>query len=139
MIAHDRTVEEIADELGADSLAYLSLDGVYEAIGTPARGPLRRLLHAATTRWATPTRRTASSRSRMSLSFPLAADGYGVRSRTISAAGRNIVDTRHRLSRVGGPASSRLAGPSSVGPAGESRRLAGRCALAMRCWIEAGM
>ena len=36
MIAHERTVEEIADELGADSLAYLSLEGVYEAIGTPA-------------------------------------------------------------------------------------------------------
>jgi amidophosphoribosyltransferase len=36
MIAHNRTVQEIADELDADSLAYLSLDGVYEAIGTPA-------------------------------------------------------------------------------------------------------
>jgi amidophosphoribosyltransferase len=35
MVAHDRTVEEIARELGADSLAYLSMDGVYEAIGTP--------------------------------------------------------------------------------------------------------
>ena len=32
MIAHDRTVEEIAAELGCDSLAYLSLEGVYEAI-----------------------------------------------------------------------------------------------------------
>jgi amidophosphoribosyltransferase len=33
MIAHERTVEEVADELGADSLHYLSLEGVYEAIG----------------------------------------------------------------------------------------------------------
>src|SRR4051812_31072942 len=32
MIAHGRTVEEIAEELGCDSLAYLSLDGVYEAV-----------------------------------------------------------------------------------------------------------
>jgi amidophosphoribosyltransferase len=32
MVAHDRTVEEIAEELDCDSLAYLSLDGVYEAI-----------------------------------------------------------------------------------------------------------
>jgi amidophosphoribosyltransferase len=32
MIAHDRTEGEVAAELGADSLAYLSLDGVYEAI-----------------------------------------------------------------------------------------------------------
>jgi len=35
MIAHDRTVEEVAAELGADSLAYLSLEGLYEAIGAP--------------------------------------------------------------------------------------------------------
>jgi amidophosphoribosyltransferase len=32
MVAHGRTVDEIATELGADSLAYLSLKGVYEAI-----------------------------------------------------------------------------------------------------------
>jgi len=35
MAAHGRTTEEIAKELNADSLAYLSLDGVYEAIGSP--------------------------------------------------------------------------------------------------------
>ena len=33
MIAHEKTVDEIAAELGADSLAYLSLEGVYEAVG----------------------------------------------------------------------------------------------------------
>jgi amidophosphoribosyltransferase len=32
MIAHERTVAEVAAELGCDSLAYLSLEGVYEAI-----------------------------------------------------------------------------------------------------------
>jgi amidophosphoribosyltransferase len=32
MIAHGRTVDEVAAELGADSLHYLSLDGVYEAV-----------------------------------------------------------------------------------------------------------
>jgi len=32
MIAHGRTVEEVAAELGCDSLAYLSLAGVYEAV-----------------------------------------------------------------------------------------------------------
>jgi amidophosphoribosyltransferase len=37
MIAHGRTVEQIAAELGCDSLHYLSLEGVYEAVGvTPA-------------------------------------------------------------------------------------------------------
>jgi amidophosphoribosyltransferase len=33
MIAHGNTVDDIAAELGCDSLAYLSLEGVYEAIG----------------------------------------------------------------------------------------------------------
>jgi amidophosphoribosyltransferase len=34
MIAHQREVADVAGVLGADSLAYLSLDGVYEAIGS---------------------------------------------------------------------------------------------------------
>jgi amidophosphoribosyltransferase len=33
MIAHGRTVPEVAAELGCDSLAYLSLAGIYEAVG----------------------------------------------------------------------------------------------------------
>jgi amidophosphoribosyltransferase len=33
MVAHNRTIDEVAAELGADSLAYLSLEGVYEAVG----------------------------------------------------------------------------------------------------------
>jgi amidophosphoribosyltransferase len=35
MIAHGRTVEQVAAEVGADSLHYLSLEGVYEAVGAP--------------------------------------------------------------------------------------------------------
>jgi amidophosphoribosyltransferase len=34
MVAHERSVEEVAEHLGADSLAYISLAGVYEAIGS---------------------------------------------------------------------------------------------------------
>jgi amidophosphoribosyltransferase len=34
MVAHERTVEDVAEHLGADSLAYISLEGVYEAIGS---------------------------------------------------------------------------------------------------------
>ena len=34
MIAHDRSVAAVARELGADSLAYLSLEALYEAIGS---------------------------------------------------------------------------------------------------------
>jgi amidophosphoribosyltransferase len=33
MVAHGRTVDEVAEHLGTDSLAYLSLAGVYEAVG----------------------------------------------------------------------------------------------------------
>jgi amidophosphoribosyltransferase len=38
MIAHGRTAEEVAAELGCDSLHYLSLEGVYEAVGAAAGG-----------------------------------------------------------------------------------------------------
>jgi amidophosphoribosyltransferase len=34
MIAHGRTTEQVAAELGCDSLHYLSLEGVYEAVGS---------------------------------------------------------------------------------------------------------
>ena len=44
MIAYGRKDEEIAAELGCDSLHYLSLEGVYEAVGATPRDPLRRLL-----------------------------------------------------------------------------------------------
>ncbi len=33
MVAHNRTVDQVAEVLGADSLHYLSLEGVYEAVG----------------------------------------------------------------------------------------------------------
>ncbi|HEU4656166.1 MAG TPA: amidophosphoribosyltransferase [Capillimicrobium sp.] len=36
MVAHGRTVDEVAAELGCDSLHYLSLEGVYDAIGGSA-------------------------------------------------------------------------------------------------------
>ncbi len=38
MIAHGRTTKEVAAELGCDSLHYLSLAGVYEAVGAGAGG-----------------------------------------------------------------------------------------------------
>ena len=64
MIAHGRTVEEIAEELGCDSLAYLSLDGVYEAIRGTRDDALRRLLLGRVPAGADRVPRTASSRSR---------------------------------------------------------------------------
>ncbi len=38
MIAHNRTTAEVAAELGCDSLHYLSLAGVYEAVGAGGSG-----------------------------------------------------------------------------------------------------
>jgi amidophosphoribosyltransferase len=38
MVAHGRTTEEVAAELGCDSLHYLSLEGLYEAIGDTRAG-----------------------------------------------------------------------------------------------------
>jgi len=38
MIAHQRSNDQIAEILGADSLAYLSLEGVYEAIAASSDG-----------------------------------------------------------------------------------------------------
>ncbi len=38
MVAHGREVDDIARELGCDSLAYLSLEGVYEATGGAREG-----------------------------------------------------------------------------------------------------
>jgi amidophosphoribosyltransferase len=38
MVAHERTPEQVAEEVGADSLAYLSLEGLYEAIGAEPGG-----------------------------------------------------------------------------------------------------
>ena len=45
MVAHDRSVEEVARELGCDSLAYLSLRGRLRGDPLHARDALRRLLH----------------------------------------------------------------------------------------------
>ncbi|MEM1380434.1 MAG: amidophosphoribosyltransferase [Pseudomonadota bacterium] len=36
LLAHDRTTEEMREDIGADSLAFLSLDGLYNALG---KGP----------------------------------------------------------------------------------------------------
>ena len=62
MIAHGRTPDEVAAELGADSLAYLSLAGVYEASAATATATATPA-SPASTRWPAPTTRRASTRS----------------------------------------------------------------------------
>ena len=70
MIAHNRTTEEVAAELGCDSLHYLSLAGVYEAVGGPVpthpagASPTATPASAASTRSTAPARPTASTRWR---------------------------------------------------------------------------
>ena len=63
MIAHERTEAEIATELEADSLAYLSLEGVYEAVGTPREHHCDACF-TGDYPLGDPRRQTASSRSR---------------------------------------------------------------------------
>ena len=78
MIAHGRTEAEIAAELGCDSLAYLSLAGVYEAISGSREHPLRRLLlgrlPAGRHRPRRRPRTRSSTRSRSSAPSPLRHD-----------------------------------------------------------------
>ncbi len=63
MIAHGRTTEEVAAELGCDSLHYLSLEGVYEAVG-PRAPPTATRASPASTRCEGTGEGTASTRSR---------------------------------------------------------------------------
>ena len=64
MIAHGRTVEEIAAELGCDSLAYLSLAGVYEAVRGDARHATATPASPASTRWRAATEAQRQVRAR---------------------------------------------------------------------------
>ena len=45
LIAHNHTVEEIRSEVGADSLGYLSLDGLVKAIALPEQGLCNACFH----------------------------------------------------------------------------------------------
>ena len=81
MIAHGRTVDEVAAEVDADSLAYLSLDGRVRGCRLRARDALRRLLHGrlpARGR-ARGERQARPRRARPSASGP---DGLGAASRS---------------------------------------------------------
>ena len=68
MIAHRRTIQR-SPTSSTRYLAYLSMEGVYEAIGGPAK-TIATLASPATTRSATRTRRTANSPSRTSTHPP---------------------------------------------------------------------
>ena len=39
LLAHKYSVAEMAAHIGADSLAFISIDGLYRAVGEPARNP----------------------------------------------------------------------------------------------------
>ena len=98
MIAHGRTVDEIADELGADSLHYLSLEGVYEAVGV-SRDAHCDACFTARIRSRAPRRRSASTRSSCRSSGLSARAGAG------AGAGRRRIGSgqRRRGPRLGTP------------------------------------
>ena len=68
LIAATHTIEEIRKYVEADSLAYLSLDGLRQAVGTPAGFVLHVVLHRRLSgrRSRATSRHTCSSRSRTS-------------------------------------------------------------------------
>jgi amidophosphoribosyltransferase len=68
MIAHERSVDEIASELGCDSLAYLSLDGLYDAIGTSRNSHCDACFTGDY-----PLRRSDSASGKFALELPVAA------------------------------------------------------------------
>ena len=119
MIAHERTVDEIAAELGADSLAYLSLDGVYEAVRGEREQPLRRLLLGRL-----PARRHRRRRGQVRLRAVAAPRAGLARARPAGVEGR-----RHGRRRAARPARRRPARAlrgRDAGDGGRPRPRAGR-------------
>ena len=90
MIAHGRTVDEVAAEVQADSLAYLSLEGVYEAVGSGPRDALRRVLHRRLSRSRATTRPTASTPWKSSRSYALRLLARFPIAVLVSGAGTNL-------------------------------------------------
>ena len=75
LIANGLDVDEIAASVGADSLGYISLEGMIEATGQTERPAVRGLLHRAATRSSCPTSgcsaSTCWSRRRTSAALPV--------------------------------------------------------------------
>ena len=67
LLAARHNVEEMAELIGADSLAFISIDGLYRALGKPGRDPASRIIATpaspATTRSRCPTWRTTPTAS----------------------------------------------------------------------------
>ena len=61
LIANGLDVDEIAASVGADSLGYISLEGMIEATGQPSRQAVRRLLHGEVPDRRSPTSACSAS------------------------------------------------------------------------------
>ena len=118
MIAHDRTIDEVAAELGCDSLHYLSLGGVYEAVAASAARTATPA-SAATTRSPGPTKRPASTRS--SRTRPCRAARRGP-----VAPARSRRPRRSRRSEAPPSPGAHAARPAAGAASLDQRRLCGR-------------
>ena len=100
MIAHGRSVDEVCAELGADSLHYLSLAGVYEAVGGAARAALRRLLQRRL-----PARGTEGASGKFALSTRSRSCGHSWR----RGLRGGVAGAPCSISIAGSPAAGRVA------------------------------
>ena len=121
MIAHGRTVDEVAAELGCDSLAYLSLDGVYEAI-SGSRDEHCDACFSGEYPLASWPRATASSRSSCRSSTPSRGPRRARARRHASQL--RVLRALPRATRRGGRLgrSVRRSSPARAGPLAAQRR-----------------
>ena len=128
LIAAGRSLEEIREQLGADSLAYLSLDGLQRAIERPAERFCRACL---TGNYPVPVPEEAKAASCASSANP---HGHERPRAAVLCPGRCLAGGRRRGRRAGAPAQShRRARRACSATSAASRASSRPAAIAIRC------